>query len=157
MISIGDNSRIDDFCAVSGEIYIGSNVHITVHCSITASLSPIFIGDFVGIAAGCHIFSSMDDFSGKTLTNPTVPMKYKEVQHGTVRIDKHSIIGASSVVFPSVTIGEGCAIGAMSLVNKSTDPWGIYVGIPVRKLKDRSKDMIKLEELYSYEVNKTQN
>jgi len=84
-------------------------------------------------------------------------MKYKEVQHGTVRIDKHSIIGASSVVFPSVTIGEGCAIGAMSLVNKSTDPWGIYVGIPVRKLKDRSKDMIKLEELYSYEVNKTQN
>lgn len=154
LISIGNNSRIDDFCAVSGEVSIGNNVHITVHCSITASISPIVIDDFVGIAAGCHIFSSMDDFSGKTLTNPTIPVKYKDIEHGTVKIGKHSIIGASSVIFPSVDVGEGSAIGAMTLVNKSTDPWGIYVGVPARKLKDRSEDLKKLEELYLNEINK---
>lgn len=152
MISIGDNSRIDDFCAISGEIIIGSNVHITVHCSITASLSPILIGDFVGIAAGSHVFSSMDDFSGKTLTNPTIPMKYKEIKHGTVKIGKHSIIGASSVIFPSVEIGEGCAIGAMTLVNKNTDPWGVYVGIPARRIKNRSKELVELEKKYLNEI-----
>jgi galactoside O-acetyltransferase len=98
LMSFNDNSRIDDFCALSGEISIGKQVHITVHCSLTASLSPLIVQDFVGVAAGSHIFSSMDDFSGNSLTNPTIPKKYKNISHGDVTISKHVIIGAGSVV-----------------------------------------------------------
>jgi galactoside O-acetyltransferase len=145
-MSISSNSRIDDFCALSGEISIGENVHITVHCSITASLSPIVIEDFVGIAANCHIFSSMDDFLGIGLTNPTIPIEFRNVSHGPVKISKHSIIGVGSVIFPNVTVGEGCAIGSMSLVIKSIDPWGVYVGIPVSRIKDRSKNLLEKEK-----------
>ena len=36
----------------------------------------------------------------------------------------------------------------MSLVNKSTEPWGIYVGIPAKRIKDRSKDLLKFETLF---------
>ena len=147
-MSFANDSRIDDFCALSGEVIIGSNVHITVHCSITASLSPIVIQDFVGIAANCHIFSSMDDFLGIGLTNPTVPMEFRNVSHGPVKISKHSIIGVGSVIFPNVTVGEGCAIGAMSLVNKSIDPWGVYVGVPVIRIKDRSKNLLEKEKQF---------
>ena len=147
-MSFANDSRIDDFCALSGEVIIGSNVHITVHCSITASLSPIVIEDFVGIAANCHIFSSMDDFLGIGLTNPTVPMEFRNVSHGPVKISKHTIIGVGSVIFPSVTVGEGCAIGAMSLVNKSIDPWGVYVGVPVIRIKDRSKNLLEKEKQF---------
>jgi acetyltransferase-like isoleucine patch superfamily enzyme len=145
-MSFADNCRIDDFCALSGEISIGKNVHVTVHCSLTASLSPIVIHDFAGLAAGCHVFSSMDDYSGDTLTNPTIPMEYKSITHGTVLISKHVLIGTASVVFPNLTIGEGCAIGAMTLVNKSTEPWGIYVGIPAKRIKDRSKKLLIQEQ-----------
>jgi galactoside O-acetyltransferase len=147
-MSISSNSRIDDFCALSGEISIGENVHITVHCSITASLSSIVIEDFVGIAANCHIFSSMDDFLGIGLTNPTIPIEFRNVSHGPVKISKHSIIGVGSVIFPNVTVGEGCAIGSMSLVNKSIDPWGVYVGIPVSRIKDRSKNLLEKEKQF---------
>ena len=147
-MSISSNSRIDDFCALSGGISIGKNVHITVHCSITASLSPIVIEDFVGIAANCHIFSSMDDFLGIGLTNPTIPIEFRNVSHGPVKISKHSIIGVGSVIFPNVTVGEGCAIGSMSLVNKSIDPWGVYVGIPVSRIKDRSKNLLEKEKQF---------
>ena len=147
-MSFANDSRVDDFCALSGEVIIGSNVHITVHCSITASLSPIVIQDFVGIAANCHIFSSMDDFLGIGLTNPTVPMEFRNVSHGPVKISKHSIIGVGSVIFPNVTVGEGCAIGAMSLVNKSIDPWGVYVGVPVIRIKDRSKNLLEKEKQF---------
>ena len=147
-MSFANDSRIDDFCALSGEVIIGSNVHITVHCSITASLSPIVIQDFVGIAANCHIFSGMDDFLGIGLTNPTVPMEFRNVSHGPVKISKHSIIGVGSVIFPNVTVGEGCAIGAMSLVNKSIDPWGVYVGVPVIRIKDRSKNLLEKEKQF---------
>jgi galactoside O-acetyltransferase len=32
----------------------------------------------------------------------------------------------------------------MSLVNRSTQPWGIYVGIPARRVKERSKELLEL-------------
>jgi acetyltransferase-like isoleucine patch superfamily enzyme len=147
-MSFASNSRVDDFCALSGEIIIGENVHITVHCSITASLSPIVIEDFVGIAANCHIFSSMDDYLGFGLNNPTVPIEFRNVSHGPVRISKHSIVGVGSVIFPNVIVGEGCAIGSMSLVNKSIEPWGVYVGIPVKRIKERSRDLLEQEKQF---------
>ena len=146
LMSFSDNCRIDDFCALSGEISIGKNVHITVHCSLTASLSPIVIQDFAGMAPACHVFSSMDDYSGNTLTNPTVPPEFKNITHGTVLISRHVLIGTGSIVFPNLTIGEGCAIGAMTLVNKSLDPWGIYVGVPAKRIKERSKKLLALEK-----------
>lgn len=156
-ISIGDNSRIDDFCVLSGDIRIGRNVHITTHCAITSTKDPVIISDFVGIAWGTKIFSSVDDFSGQALTNPTIPIEFRNVTHGEVVLEKHVIIGANSVVFPNVTISEGCAIGSMSLVNKSTEPWGIYVGIPVKRIKDRSKDLLKFETLFYSTESKDTN
>lgn len=156
-ISIGDNSRIDDYCVISDNVIIGNNVHITVNCSIAAPLATVTVSDFVGIAAGSRIFSSSDDYSGYALTNATVPKKFTNVKHAAVLIGKHVIIGAGSTVFPGVEIMEGCAIGAMTLVNKSTEPWGVYAGIPAKKLKDRSKELLKLEELYLGGFNNSQN
>jgi acetyltransferase-like isoleucine patch superfamily enzyme len=49
---------------------------------------------------------------------------------------------------PGVTLEEGTAVGAMTLVCKSTDPWGIYVGIPARRLKDRKTNLLDLAKEY---------
>jgi acetyltransferase-like isoleucine patch superfamily enzyme len=156
-ISIGNNSRIDDYCVISDNVIIGSNVHITVNCSIAAPVATVTVADFVGIAAGSRIFSSSDDYSGYALTNATIPKKFTNVKHAEVVIGKHVIVGAGCTIFPGVEIMEGCAIGSMSLVNKSTEPWGVYVGIPARKIKERSKDLIKLEGLYLSEINENKN
>lgn len=43
-----------------------------------------------------------------------------------------------------VTINQGCIIGAGSVVTNSTEPYGIYAGVPAKKVKDRfNKDQIK--------------
>lgn len=152
-ISIGDNSRIDDFCAVSGNVTIGRNVHVAVHCTIVASSQPIIMKDFSGLAFGCHLFSSSDDYSGRSLTNPTVPSGYKSVTHGPITIGRHVIVGTNSIVFPGVEIADGCAIGALTLVSKSTVPWGIYIGNPARRVKERSKDLLIHESKYLKEIN----
>ena len=57
-ISIGDNSRVDDFCAISGNLTIGRNVHIAVHCSHVASKEEMILKDFSGLAFGCKLFTS---------------------------------------------------------------------------------------------------
>jgi acetyltransferase-like isoleucine patch superfamily enzyme len=151
-ISIGDNSRVDDFCAISGNVTIGRNVHVAVHCSIVASNQAIVMKDFSGLAFGCQLFSSSDDYSGKSLTNPTVPSRYKSITHGPITIGRHVIIGTNSIVFPGVEIADGCAIGALTLVSKSTSPWGIYVGNPARRVKERSKDLLIHEAEYLMEI-----
>ncbi len=156
-ISIGDNSRIDDFCAISGKITIGRNVHIAVHCSLVASTEELVMNDFSGLAFGCHLFTSSDDYSGLSLTNPTVPSIYKSIINGPITIARHVIIGTSSIVFPGVEIAEGCAIGAYTLVTKSTSPWGIYVGNPARRIKERSKELLALEAKYLESVSETPN
>lgn len=141
-ISIGDNSRVDDFCAISGKVTIGRNVHIAVHCSLVASVAELILGDFSGLAFGCRLFTSSDDYSGMSLTNPTIPSQYKTIKNGSIIIGKHVIVGTNSIVFPGVEIAEGCSIGAMTLVTRSTLPWGIYVGNPAQRIKDRRKDLL---------------
>ena len=147
-IEIGDNSRIDDFCVVSGKIKIGRNVHITPMCLVAGGEKGIIFEDFTTIAYGVQVFTQSDDYSGKTMTNSTIPQKYKQEFKKEVVIKKYSIVGAGSVIMPGVVLEEGTSIGAMTLVLKSTKPWGIYVGNPAQRLKERKKDLLKLEKQY---------
>ena len=152
-MSFGDFLRVDDFCILSGCLDIGRNVHIAAFCNVAGGEPGITIGDFSGLAYGVTIFAQSDDYSGKSLTNPTIPDCYKKEVKRAVRIEKHCIVGAHSIVLPGVNIAEGCAIGAMSMVTKSTETWGVYFGCPVRRLKSRSRELLvrcdeflKLEE-----------
>jgi galactoside O-acetyltransferase len=65
-----------------------------------------------------------------------------------VTLERHVIVGANAVILPGVTIGEGSAVGALSLVNTSLPPWGIYAGTPARKINDRSRRLLDLEAEY---------
>ena len=144
-IEIGDHSRIDDFCVISGHVKIGKYVHIAPFCLVAGGEKGVTMDDFSGLAYGVHVFSQSDDYSGRTLTNPTVSAKYKKERKAEVRIGKHVIIGASSIVFPGACLAEGCSVGAMTLVNKSTQPWGIYYGNPAHRIKNRRQDLLVLE------------
>ena len=147
-MEIGDHSRIDDFCVVSGRVIMGRNVHIAVFCNVAGGNSGVMFDDFAGLAYGCQVFSQSDDYSGQTMTNPTVPAEYKSENKSPVRIGRHCILGTYAVVFPGVEIAEGTAVGALSVVTKSTDPWSIYAGNPARRVKKRKKDLLELERTY---------
>lgn len=147
-MEIGDNSRIDDFCLLSGKILIGKNVHLAAFSNVSAGECSVTFQDFSGLAYGCHVFTGSDDYSGKTLTNPTIPLEYKGLTEANVTLGRHVIIGTNSVIFPGVIIAEGCSVGALSMVTKSTEPWGIYFGAPARRIKERSNNLLELEKLY---------
>jgi acetyltransferase-like isoleucine patch superfamily enzyme len=147
-ISIGDNSRIDDFCVVSGNITIGRNVHFAPFCLVAGGEPGIIFEDFSGLAYHAQVFSQSDDYSGHALTNPTVPARYTHASKKAVHIGKHVIVGAGSIIMPGVTLNEGTAVGAMSLVRKSTEAWTIYLGNPAKKITIRSKKLLNLEEEY---------
>jgi acetyltransferase-like isoleucine patch superfamily enzyme len=140
-IKFGKNVIIDDFVFIyaTDKIVIGSNVHIACFASITGG-AKIEIGDFCAISQGCRILAGTDDFKYWGFGNSTIDEKYRNTKRAPIKISKFAIIGANSVVLPGVTIGEGVAVGASSVVTRDLEPWGIYIGN--RKIGERDKNGI---------------
>ncbi|ROU00579.1 acyltransferase [Marinobacter sp. R17] len=151
-MEIGDFSRIDDYCIVSGRIIIGAYCHVTPMCLLAGGAPGITLSDYSTLAYGVKIFAQSDDYSGATMVNSLIPKKFKNEYMAPVFLGRHVIVGTNAVVFPGVTIEEGCSIGAMTLVNKTTDAWGIYVGSPARRIRERKQDLLALEAQFRDEV-----
>jgi acetyltransferase-like isoleucine patch superfamily enzyme len=149
-ISIGRNVRIDDFCVLSagvGGISIGLHVHVAVYSSLIGA-GKIFLSDFCNISSRVSIYSSNDDYSGATMTNPTVPSEYTGVTHADVFLGRHVIVGSGSVILPGVTLEDGVAVGALSLVSRNCKAFGIYAGNPARRISARKRDLLELEQIF---------
>lgn len=147
-ISLGSHVRIDDFCVLSageGGIEIGDYVHIAVYCSLIGA-GKIKLNDFCNLSSRVSIYSSNDDYGGEHLTNPTVPDQFTGVTHADVLLGKHVIIGSGSVVLPGIYINDGVAVGALSLVAKDCQAFGVYGGVPANRIGERKRDLLELEK-----------
>lgn len=148
LLSLGNNVRIDDFVVISPSVQpfeIGNFVHIATHCSLIGR-ATIKMNDFSGLSGRVSIYSSSDDYSGDFMTNPTVPEKFTNVISKPVELGTHVIVGAGAVILPGVTVGEGSAISALALVNRSIPNGVIAGGIPCRTIKPRNSGMMDFAE-----------
>lgn len=146
-ISVGDASRIDDFCVLSageGGISIGHHCHVAVMCTIIGR-GRVEIGDLSTLSGRVSVYSSSDDYSGAALTNPTVPEELTRVDHNPVSIGRHVIVGAGSVVLPGAVLEDGVAVGALSLVKERLDAFSLYGGVPARRFGPRKHNFLELE------------
>lgn len=149
-IHLGSNVRIDDFSILSAGqqgIIIEDYVHVGCYSSLIGE-GKIHISKFANISTRVSIFTSSDDFSGNSLTNPMIDNKYKSLNHAAVTIGKHVVIGTNSTVLPGVNIGLASAVGAHSLVKTSCSSFKIYAGIPACEIGTRSEDISIIESQF---------
>lgn len=147
-ISIGSNVRIDAYAVLSagaGGIVIGDHVHIAVYSSLAGS-GRIELCDFSGLSGRVSIYSSTDDYFGDGLTNPTVPDEFRRVTSAPVVVGKHAVIGVGSIIMPGVTISEGAAIGAMSLIKTNVPPFVIIAEQSHQITAPRKRNLLELEK-----------
>ncbi len=166
-LRFGKNVRIDRSAMLFGgaRITLGSNVRIDAYVVVTAE-EPVEIGDFVHLGAGSMIFgrggATLEDFSGLAprvcilttsddfvegyLTNPTVPEEYTRVSVAPVALRRHSLVGCGSVVLPGVTLGEGAAVGALTLVRKDVPAFAVVAGNPPRTIATRNETRLRALE-----------
>jgi galactoside O-acetyltransferase len=147
-VTLGHDVRIDDFCILSGPISIGNFVHVAAFCALYGGEAGIEVSDFCNLSSRVTIYAVSDDYSGESLTNPMIPATYKRLEHGRVTLGRHVIVGSGSVLLPGVAIGEGCAIGALSLVKGDLPGWTICAGMPARPIKERSRGLLRLEQTF---------
>jgi galactoside O-acetyltransferase len=146
-ISMGSHVRVDDFCILSGGegICIGNYVHVSPY-SVVYGSSGVVMEDYTGLSPRCTVLSESDDFSGNSMVHPFFSDEFKPGYiKGAVTLRKFAQVGAGSTILPGVEIGEGSAVGAHSLVTKSCEPWGIYAGVPAKRIKERSRKLLEIE------------
>lgn len=133
-IVVGKNVRIYNnavFCG-GGKIVIGDNVQIGNNTIIFASPNGgVTIGNDVSIAANCYIIDTNHGIARDQKIN-SQPNSSKEIVIGN-----DVWLAASTIVLKGSRIPDGVVVGANSLVNGELEPYGVYVGSPVRKIKER--------------------
>lgn len=133
--SFGDGSSLRPFCFLVGTqfIDIGERVTIRPHTIFMASnIASIRIGDDVLIGSGAHFYSANHKFE---LRDKLIADQGHPVSEDIV-IEDDVWIGANAIILPGVRIGRHSVIAAGSVVTESVDAFSVYAGVPARKIKD---------------------
>lgn len=137
---IGDNVIIDDFTYISCSMYIDDNCHISSHCSISGGKGYFHMGKNSTLSSHVSIHTCSSDYTKISMDLPSIP---EELQFGgevgKVILGDNITIGSHSVILPNVTLPNGVACGAFSLLdNKIYKTNSLYIGIPSKYYLDRN-------------------
>lgn len=114
------------------------NIHAN-NCVIQANCildgrSSIVIGDNVVFGTGVHIWTQEHD-----INDPYFRMNFENAQ--MVTIGERSWICSDSTLLPGVSVGVGAVVASGAVVTKNCDSFGIYAGIPAKKIGERNQDL----------------
>lgn len=130
---LGKNSFIDykTYIRYPAKVSIGSRVGINRGCSLIAGFNAkeaeIVIGDNVAVGPNVTLLAAGHDHSKLELPDTGA----------RIMINNHCWIGGNSIILPGVELGEGCVIGAGSVVTKSIPPYSIAAGNPAKVISKR--------------------
>jgi len=105
------------------KLILGAYTDIGTFTYINAK-NGITIEDYVQIGSHCSLYSV------STIDN----------KEGPVILKRGCRIGTHSVIMPGVTVGENSIIGAFSFVNMDIPPMVIAFGVPVKIIRELSKE-----------------
>ncbi len=129
---IGDNGFIGENCYIKcfgGEVCIGNDVSLNSK-SYLNGCGGIMIGDNTRVGTQSIIIASNHNFENKSIL-----IKDQGINKKGIIIGSNIWLGARVTILDGVEIPNDCVIGACSLVAKKIYEKGVYVGVPVKKIK----------------------
>ena len=114
----------------------------------------LIIGKYCSIAAGVKIYLGGEHRTDWVTTYPfnvidsasrTIPGHPKT--KGNVVVENDVWIGNEAVILSGVTLGNGCVVGARSVVTKSVPPYTIVAGNPAKVIRTRFSEAVVRELL----------
>jgi UDP-2-acetamido-3-amino-2,3-dideoxy-glucuronate N-acetyltransferase len=145
---IGDNSMVGHNAVIRENTIIGHDTYIG---SLTSIEGDTRIGNFVGIQTQCYItkFCTIDDYTFIApcfVSTNDQEMSHRRAGHGQNLVgftaEKYVRIAANAVVLPGIRLGEGCIVGAGSVVTRDVPPYKVVMGVPARVVRDAPRDGI---------------
>lgn len=141
---MGGNCFLAPNCTVVGDVIMGDDCSIWFNAVVRGDVNSIRIGNKVNIQDGAVIHCTYQ--KTKTLIGNNVSVGHNAIVHGCV-IDNNVLVGMGAIVMDNAHIGSNSIIaaGAVVLENTRVEPGSIYAGVPARKVKDISQELISGE------------
>ena len=112
----------------NGHLYMGSDSYCNFGCFFDLG-DDIFIGKNVAIGMNVHFITTTNEMGSASRRAARPVFK-------SINIGDGCWIGADSIILPGVTIGRGTVVGAGSLVLMDLEDNSLYVGRPAKKIKN---------------------
>ena len=131
-MKIAPTARIESGCVIwgPGRITIGEGTVINRNVVLDGRF-PLTIGAHASISLQTIILTLEHDLFSPGFTSVGAP----------VSIGDRVFIGARALILPGITIGEGAAVAAGSVVAKDVDPYSIVAGVPAKPIGERPRNL----------------
>jgi acetyltransferase-like isoleucine patch superfamily enzyme len=112
-------------------VCIGDNVNVQMDCFLDGR-GGLTIGNNVDLTPGVRILTEQHD----------VDSPYYDTVKKAVVIGDHVVVGSWALLLPGVTLGEGCVVGAGSVVTRDVPPYTIVAGNPAVIKRERRQGLL---------------
>jgi len=141
---ISKDCFIAENATIVGEVFIGNQCSVWFNAVIRGDVHFIKIGNKVNIQDGAVIHATFQK-SPTTIGN-NVSIGHNAIVHGC-KIHDNVLIGMGSIIMDDCIIEPNSIIAAGAVVTKNThvESGSIYAGVPAKKIKNISKELISGE------------
>ena len=141
---IPDDCYIAENAAIVGEVTMGNQCSIWFNAVIRGDVHYIKMGNKVNVQDGAVIHATYK--TSPTTIGNNVSIGHNAIVHGCT-IHDNVLIGMGSIVMDDCVIESNSIIAAGAVVTKNTrvEAGSIYAGMPAKKIKDISKELISGE------------
>ena len=144
MPEMGEDCFIAPNATIVGDVVMGDQCSVWFNAVIRGDVNSIRMGNKVNVQDGAVIHCTIE--KTKAIIGNNVRIGHNAIVHGCVIYD-NVLIGMGSIVMDNAQIGSNSIIaaGAVVLENTVVEPGSIYAGVPAKKVKDISQDLISGE------------
>ena len=129
---------------IIGDVVMGNQCSVWFNTVIRGDVNSILMGHKVNVQDGAVIHCAFG--KTKTIIGNNVSIGHNAIVHGCV-IDDNVLVGMGAIIMDNAHIGSNCIIaaGAVVLENTRVETGSIYAGVPAKKVKDISAELISGE------------
>ncbi|MBN8833990.1 MAG: gamma carbonic anhydrase family protein [Niastella sp. SCN 39-18] len=140
----GNDCFIAPNASIIGDVFMGNQCSVWFNAVIRGDVNSIRMGNKVNIQDGAVIHCTYQ--KTKTILGNNVSVGHNAIVHGCV-IEDNVLVGMGAIIMDNAHIGTHCIIaaGAVVLENTRVEPGTIYAGVPAKKVKDISPELIQGE------------
>lgn len=141
---MGKNCFIAPNATIVGEVTMGNDCSVWFNAVIRGDVNKITLGDKVNVQDGAIIHCTYQKCG--TIIGNNVSIGHNAIVHGCV-INENVLVGMGAIIMDNAQIGSNSIIaaGAVVLENTIVEPGSIYAGVPAKKVKNISEDLISGE------------
>ena len=142
--TFGNDCFIAPNATIVGDVVMGNNCSVWFNAVLRGDVNIIRIGNKVNVQDGAVIHCTYQ--KAATIIGNNVSIGHNAIVHGCV-IQDNVLIGMGAIVMDNAVVGSNSIIaaGAVVLENTKIEPRSMYAGVPAKKVKDISPEMISGE------------